>query len=190
VISEPGEGFMKSKKVAFMIVSLACLGVVLLGPVCLAEAAISITDVTVELIKVRPPVGGSIIREYNITAVLRNTGDTKSTNITVIFKDPQSGITGNLTFQPESYSLRPDEEKTFVFANWPTPLSGDLLLNISFKPASPKELITTSNSGYYQYTLQIGEGNSATSTPGFEVFIVVLAIVSILLANNMKNKKR
>ena len=172
-----------------MMLSLACFGVVLLGPVCLAESAISITNVTVELTKVRPPVGGSVIREYNITAILRNTGDTKSTNITVMFKEPQSGISGNLTFQPESYSLQPNEEKTFVFANWPTRLSGEILLNISFKPTSPKELITTHNSGYYHYTLQIGDGKSTTSTPGFELFIVVMAFVSILCANKVKNKK-
>jgi hypothetical protein len=183
------EGFMKSKKIIFMVVALACFGVLLLGSVCLAESVISISDVTVELIKVRPPVGGSVIREYTITAVLRNTGDTKSTNITVMFKEPQSGITGNLSFQPESYSLQPNEEKLFVFTPWPTPLNGEILLNISFKPTSPKELITTYNSGYYHYTLQIGDGKSTTSTPGFEIFLAVIAIVSLLFVKKIKNNK-
>ena len=173
-----------------MIVSVACLGVMLLGPICLAEAAVSITDVTVELIEVRSPVGRPVIRLYNITAVLHNSGDTKSTNITVIFNELQSNVTWNLTFQPESYSLQPNEEKTFIFSNWPTPLSGEIPLNISFKPTSPKELLTTQNSGHYNYILQIGDGKSTTSTPGFELFIVIIAIVSILFANKIKNRKR
>jgi hypothetical protein len=161
--------------------------VLFLNSVCNAQqTGIVIEDVSVQLVETRPPVGETIIREYKITALLRNTGDIESTNITVKLKEPQPGINASLAMQPESYPLKPNEEKTFVFENWPTSLSGDVLLNISFRPTSPNVLETSENSGFYVYTLHIGNSNTTTSTPGFEVLIVLLAILSLLLIKQIK----
>ena len=173
---------MKSKVVLFVMMLCVCLSFfIILSPLCSAQADISIKDVSVELLRTRPPVGQRIIREYKISVVLCNTGDTNSTSISVKFLEPEPGITGNLTMQPASYSLQPDEEKTFVFENWPTMLTGDVLLNISYRPSSAFVLPNSTNSGYYIYRLSIGNGNTNTSTPGFEALIVLVALFVFLL---------
>ena len=127
---------MKSKRTLFLVMLFVSLSfIMLLGPVCTAQhATVSIKNVNVQLIETRPPVGGTTIHEYKISVILLNSGDTQSVNITVKFKEPQPGMGGNLTMQPASYSLMPNETKTFVFENWPTPLSGDIPINISFGP--------------------------------------------------------
>jgi hypothetical protein len=159
-----------------------------LSPLCTAaqQANVSIKDVTVQLTQTRPPVGTTTIREYKITAILHNTGDTESVNITVKLKDPQPGLNASLIFQPNSYSLKPNEEKTFVFENWPTSLSGDIPLNISFRPSSPNVLETQYNSDSYIYTLHIGNATKKTSTPGFEVLIVLIAILALLFTKQIR----
>ena len=89
-----------------------------LGPICDAQQAhITITNVSAELVKIRPSVGGITIREYKISAGLSNTSDSTSINITVKFIDSEHGINANLTLQPESYPLHPNKEKTFIFEN-------------------------------------------------------------------------
>jgi len=158
-----------------------------LSPFCSAnQAGISIKDIAVQLVQTRPPIGTTIIREYRITAILYNTGDTNSVNITVKLKDPQPGLNATLIFQPEGYSLKPNEEKTFVFENWPTSLSGDVPLNISFRPTSPNVLETSYNSNFSVYTLQIGDSKTTTSTPGFEVLVVLIAILAFLVTKQIK----
>lgn len=179
---------MKSKKtlvlkIFFMIL---CMFIVF-GSVCEGQQAhVSVKDVTVQLIKTRPPVGGMIIREYEIRAILCNTGDISSVNITVQFKDPELGINENLTLQPKSYPLQPNEEKTFVFENWPTALSGNVILNISYEPSSPNIVHTAYNSGHYLYTIQIGNTETTPSTPGFEILFVIIALFIILLKKQTK----
>ncbi|MBE3140391.1 MAG: hypothetical protein IMZ53_07400 [Thermoplasmata archaeon] len=88
--------------------------------------------------------------------------------------------------QPESYSLMPNETKTFVFGNWPTPLSGDIPINISFGPASHNILVTPENSGYYVYTLSINGDKKTTSTPGFEIACILVAIMVLVMGRRIK----
>jgi hypothetical protein len=102
-------------------------------------------------------------------------------------KDPQPGLNATLTFQPQSYSLAPNEEKTFIFENWPTSLTGNVLLNITFKPTSPNVLETEYNHRSYIYTLQIGTETPKTSTPGFECLFVVIAIIAFLYIKQRRN---
>ena len=179
---------MKSKRTLFLIMLFASLSLImLLGPICTAQhATVTIRNVNVQLIETRPPVGGTTIREYKIIAILYNSGDIQSENISVKFKEPQSGVGGNLTMQPAGYSLMPNETKTFVFENWPTPLSGDIPINISFSPASSDILVTDENSGYYVYTLSINGNKKTTSTPGFEIAFVLVAIVILVMSRRIK----
>jgi hypothetical protein len=179
---------MKSKRTLFLVMLFVSLSfIMLLGPVCTAQhATVSIKNVNVQLIETRPPVGGTTIREYKISVILLNSGDIQSVNITVKFKEPQPGIGGNLTMQPASYSLMPNETKTFVFENWPTPLSGDIPINISFGPSSPNVLVTQENSGYYVYTLSINGDKKTTSTPGFEIACILVAIMVLVMGRRIK----
>ena len=176
------EGFMKKTAKGLLLYLMITLGLFLcLCSSCTAEEArIIFKDVTVELTQTRTPVGTTTIREYRITAVVQNIGDTNSVNITMSLKDPQPGLNATLTFQPRSYFLEPNEEKTFVFENWPTSLTGNVLLNISFKPTSPNVLETEYNHRSYFYTLQIGTEAPKTSTPGFECLFVIIAIIAFV----------
>ena len=183
-----GEGYMKQKRMLFLLMFCVSLSfIMLLSPVCTAQhATVTIRNVNVQLIETRPPVGGTTIREYKIIAILYNSGDIQSVNISVKFKEPQSGIGGNLTMQPASYSLMPNETKTFVFENWPTPLSGDIPINISFGPSSPNVIKTEDNFGYYVYTLSINGEKKTTSTPGFEIACILVAIMVLVMGRRIK----
>ncbi len=160
---------MKVKPILIYVLLVVNLSTFLfLSPFCSAQHAnVSIKDVTVQLTQTRAPIGTTTIREYTITAILQNTGDSESVNITVKLKDPQPGLNATLIFQPENSSLRPNDENTFVFENWPTSLSGDIALNISFQPSSPDVLLTKFNSGFYIYTLHIGDGYYDDLDPWF-----------------------
>lgn len=178
---------MKSKKLLILILGLMCL--TFLSQICSAQQAdVTITDVSVQLLKTRAPVGNTVIHEYKIIAVLHNSGDAQSVSITVKFKEPQPGLGGNYTLQPESYILNASETKTFVFENWPTPLAGDVPINVSFGPTSSNILPNSYNSGYSVYTLAIGS-KKTTSTPGFEVAFLLLGIVVLLLSRKMKKQR-
>jgi len=183
---------MKVKTVlAYVILSINLSYFLVLTPVCLGQQAnVSLKDVSVQLTQTRPPIGTTIIREYRITAVLRNTGDTDSVNITVKLKDPQPGLNATLVFQPQSSSLKPNEEKTFVFENWPTSLSGDIALNVSFQPSSPNVLLSEYNSGSYTYVLHTGENSTTKSTPGFEILIVLIAVLAFLFTKKIRENHR
>ncbi len=174
---------MKKTTKGILILLIITIGFSLyLNSSCAAEEArIVFKDVTVQLTQTRTPVGTTTIREYRISAAVQNVGDTKSVNITMSLKDPQPGLNATLTFQPQSYSLAPNEEKTFVFENWPTSLTGNVLLNISFKPTSPNVLETESNHRSYFYILQIGMEAPKSSTPGFQFYFALSAIIIFLL---------
>lgn len=179
---------MNSKRMLLLILGLACLSVTtLLGPICGAQqAAVSITNVNVQLIDTRT-AGNREIHVYNISAVLHNSGDAKSDEISVIFYDPEfnSTTTPPMKLLPLNATLMPGETKTFALSNWPTPLTGDVLINISFGPTSPTILPNSHNSGYYVYTLTIGQ-KKTTSTPGFETPFIFVAIALLLLGRKIK----
>jgi len=82
--------------------------------------------------------------------------------------------------------LNPDENKTFILQNWPTPLSGDIPINISFGPSSPDILPTDENHGYYVYTLSINGEKKTTSTPGFEIAFILVAIMVLVMGRRIK----
>jgi hypothetical protein len=160
-----------------------------LGPVCTAQhATVSIKNVSVQLVETREPIGNRVIHVYNIIAVLYNSGDGKSEEITVYFYDPEFNKTTTppLKLTPLNASLNPDENKTFILQNWPTPLSGDIPINISFGPLSPNVIKTEDNFGYYVYTLSINGEKKTTSTPGFEIAFILVAIVVLVMGRRIK----
>ena len=181
---------MTSKRTLFLIMLLASLSfIMLLGPVCTAQhAAVSIKNVSVQLVETREPIGNRVIHVYNIIAVLHNSGDGKSDEITVYFYDPEFNKTTTppLKLTPLNASLNPDENKTFILQNWPTPLSGDIPINISYGPSSPTDIKTEDNSGYYVYTLSINGDKKTTSTPGFEITCILVAIIVLVIGRRIK----
>jgi len=185
-----GVGYMKSKITLFLIMLFVSLSfIMLLGPVCAAQqASVYIKNVSVQLVETREPIGNRVIHVYNIIAVLHNSGDDKSDEITVYFYDPEFNKTTTppLKLSPLNASLNPDENKTFILGDWPTPLSGDIPINISFGPSSPNVIKTPENSGFYVYTLSINGDKKTTSTPGFEIACILVAILVLVLGRRIK----
>lgn len=179
-----------SKRLSYLIVGLLCLFLLpITGSIGSAQhAGVQIKNVSVQLIETRPPIGTRVIHVYNIIAVLYNNDTTTSDDITVNFFDPEynSSTTPPMKLSPLNATLNPDETKTFILADWPTPLSGKIPLNISFSPSSPKVLPNEKNSGYYVYILDIPTTKKTASTPGFEILIVLGAIAVFLLSRPMK----
>jgi hypothetical protein len=181
---------MNHKKRYLLTLLLICLSLSsLLSTLCCAqEAKISITSANAVLLQNRT-VGNREVHYYKIIVILHNSGGTKSDEISVKFYDPEYNATTTppLVLSPANYSLMPGESKAFDFSEWPTPLSGDVPLNISFSPSSPSVPTTQYNSGYYLYTLHIGSTNKKTSTPGFELAVLLIAI-ALLLAFRKRDK--
>jgi hypothetical protein len=163
------------------------LSSLLMATCCAQGSGVSITNVNAVLLKTRT-VGNRVIHYYRIIVTLQNSGNTKTDELSVKFYDPEynASTTPPLVLSPANYSLKPGESKMFNISEWPTPLTGDVPLNISFSPISPTILNDDTNSGYYLYTLNIAGGTTKqTSTPGFEIGIVLVAII-VLLASRKK----
>jgi hypothetical protein len=152
------------------------------------HAGVQIKNVTVQLLETRPPVGNKVIHVYKIIAVLYNNDTVASDDITVNFYDPEfnSSTTPPMKLSPLNATLDPKETKTFILAEWPTPLSGKIPINVSFGPSSPTVLPNEKNSGYYALTLTITSTKNTASTPGFEILIVFGAIAGFLLSRKIK----
>jgi hypothetical protein len=181
---------MKTKRTLFLMMLILSLSfIMILGPVGNAQnATISITNVRVDLVETREPIGNRVIHVYNIIAILHNSGDSKSDEITVNFYDPEFNKTTTppLKLSPLNASLNPNEDKIFTLSSWPTPLIGGIPINISFAPSSPDSLTTNENSGYYVYTLSINGAKKTTSTPGFEIACILCAIMILVIGRKIK----
>jgi hypothetical protein len=176
---------MVMKRVFGLFVGIFCMFfLTAFAPICNASgAALSIESVNLQLIETRE-VGNRIIRVYDVIAVLHNTGDVQSDAITVYFSDPEyNTTTPSLQLTPYNISIDPNENITFTFQDWPTPLTGDIPINISFRPSATDVLaIKDINYGYYIQTLHIENNEDTTKgTPGFEVVMVLGAILVLLL---------
>ena len=190
MIAAYGEEYMTPKRTLFLVMLCVSLSfIMVLGSVCTAQhATVSIKNISVQLVETREPIGTRVIHVYNIIAVLHNSGDVKSDEITVYFYDPEFNKTTTppMKLSPLNTSLNPDENKTFILANWPTPLSGDIPINISFGPSSPNVIKTEDNSGYYVYTLSVNGEKKTTSTPGFEIAFILVAIMVLVMGRRIK----
>lgn len=176
---------MELKRLIFVIMGMIFVSVLLLlEPICTAQHAIvTIQNVDVQLVETRKIMENRTITIYNISAVLHNSGDLKSDEISVFFYDPGyiNTTLPSIRLTPFNLSLDPGETKIFSLLKWPTTLSGDVPINISFKPSSANIVETEYNHGYYIYSLHIGNDDTTTSTPGFEILIVFLAILVLFV---------
>ncbi len=181
---------MKSKRELYFIIGIFCFSLLIFfWPVCHAQqASLSIKNVSVQLVETRESVGNRTIRVYNILAVIHNSGTVKSDEITVYFYDPEYNKTTTppIKLTPLAASVSPNENITFILQNWPTLLTGEVPINISFRPSSPNVVETPYNHGSYVYMLQIGNAQKSSSTPGFEVAIVLVALIFFLIKKQIK----
>jgi hypothetical protein len=179
---------MNKKNLFLPMLVLICLSVSLLeSTICSAqETGVTITSVNALLVK-NSTVGTRQFHYYNIYVVLHNSGNTASEDITVKFHDPEYNQSlGMIILRPEVASLLPGETKTYNITAWPTSLTGNVPINISFSPSSLNIPPNKTNSGYYLYTLHIGTTNTKKSTPGFELAFVFIAIMLFALQRKIK----
>ena len=175
---------MKKIKLFFLTMVFFCLCLSSLFPMISSgkEAGVSITSVNAVLLQSRM-LGTREIHSYRLLVVLRNSGSSPSDQISVQFNDPEynASTTPPLVLSPENYSLSPGETKVFNFSEWPTSLTGDVPLNISFAPTTQNVHVSPTNTGYYIYTLHIGGGKTTSSTPGFEVLVILCAVCVLMM---------
>lgn len=179
---------MNAKRSLYLIVGILCVFLIpIASSVANAQPGVQIKSVSMQLKETRPPVGAKEIHVYDITVVLYNDDTVMSDNITVVFHDPEFNTTmPPMKLSPPNATISPKETKIFSLSDWPTTLSGKILINISFTPSSPTTVTNTKNTGYYLYTLTIPTTKKTTSTPGFEILIFLGALAVLLLRRKAK----
>ena len=181
---------MKVKGLPYLIVGFLCVALLPLS--CMpasASTGLQIKSVSMQLKETRPPIGNKEIRVYDIAVVLYNNDSSISDTICVFFRDPEPGLNSSMQLEPLNATLGSKETKTFTFSDWPTTLSGNFLINFSFRPSSHFTNVTVKNTGYYRYSFTIPTTKNTTSTPGFELLIVLSALAVLLLLRKTKTQR-
>jgi hypothetical protein len=177
---------MKSNVLLALFVSLSCLGAfsTVFIDVCSAEEdyIISMDEPTYEFIQSKE-LGGRTYAYFSITVVLHNSGTEPSPEMTVEIEDEYQ--------LPERLNdtLGPGESKTFVFDEIELPPVEDkneYKAYISYYPTD--ELIRNSYNQHEEVlTLEIPEQEGDGGfTPGFEIVLLVLAIISYVFIMRFK----
>lgn len=128
--------------------------------------------------------GGKVIGwSYKVNVKIQNSGDVKSKETIVNLTD-EEGISLSKIIKVD-----PGETKTIQF-NWSTLSSKDQKIASSFYPLSLDTSHTSYNSGSTTFTIIIDEKDTvpATSTPGFELIIVLFAITGILILKKKRHR--
>lgn len=124
-------------------------------------------------------------RTYLIDVTLYNTGNLRSEELVINLSDEEDFSLVNYT------NLHPGETKTIPFT-WSTMINRDQRITISYFPANLDTDWNQYNSGSKTLTIKIGaeDGLSATSTPGFEFMLVIMAFIlfTILLKKDKTNR--
>ena len=180
---------MKIKRSFYLVAGMLC--VLLLPVACsveITQPGVQIKNVSMPLKETRPPVGNKEIHVYDLIVVLYNNDTVMSDNITVVFHDPEFNATTMppMKLSPMNATIGPKESKMFSLSDWPTTLSGKILVNISFGPNSPNAIPNVKNSGYYLYTLTIPTSKKTTSTPGFELLLILGSIAMFIFVRKMR----
>jgi hypothetical protein len=179
---------MNSSRFVCLLVGFLCLIILPIAgsAINVQHTGVQIKNVSVQLVGTRPPVGNKEIHVYDIVVVMYNNDSAQSDEISVFLQDPEFNNTAQLKLTPTNATLNPLETRTFVLENWPTPLSGNIPLNISYKPTSAQVLSTEKNSGYYVYMLKISSANKTSSTPGFECLLMLFALAFFVIYTKIK----
>lgn len=181
---------MTSKTLFGLTLGILCIGLpTILSSICSAQQAnVSIVDFTSEVVK-QEHIAGKEKRTFRFVLIIQNSGNATSPDLVAKFADPEIG--GNISFFTTSdgnisnFSLMPGESKALYASDWPTMIQGAIPITVSFGPTNPQTPYTLYNSGYKVYTLP-GVTKPKSSTPGFEIVFVLVAISVLLLSRKIK----
>lgn len=167
---------MKSKIFLLMLISILFFGVFsgVLTEICNAEGRdynISIEDTTYEVIKIDDSKA-TVVVYYKISIVLHNSGNKISDDITLEMNDAFGVYLRNGT-------ILPGGSREFVFDDWPLMGLGEHLIDISFYPTDLNIPREEYNSGSTSLVLSADSKGDDKSTPGFEIILVITAIIVI-----------
>ena len=119
-------------------------------------------------------------RTFLVGVTIHNAGNIKSEELVVNLSDEEGFSLANYTY------LDPGETKTISFT-WSTMINRDQRITISYFPANLDTPWNKYNSGSKTVMIKIEDGLPATSTPGFEFLLVIIAV--ILIAFLLKKKR-
>jgi hypothetical protein len=137
---------------------------------------LSITDVKHQLLSTKT-IGARQAHYFAFFITFSNTGDVETDNITVYFNDPEL----NARLEIGSFTLTPNQNITLVYDEWPTTLLGETTINITYSPTEQGVEHTSYNTGTKAYTFTIGALPDNNQTPGFEIIIFLLSLITFIL---------
>lgn len=173
---------IKSKFVMILFIGMICSFT--LCEMIKAEAVMQFEkEPTYEFISEEKNSEGQIIgRRYEIYMYLKNTGDEKTVDLVVNLSDEEEtpGLKNYTYFEP-------GESKTITFG-WSTRFIRDQTLNIKYYPENLGAERTNNNSGETTLTIVMGDvgGQTTTETPGFDLLIMIVAIILLIIAGKKK----
>ena len=120
-------------------------------------------------------------RTYIIDVTFYNSGDARSEELVVNLTDEEGFSLENIIF------LNPGETKIISFT-WSTIINRDQRVTVNFFPLNLDVDRTQYNSGSKVFTIKIGDGSNlpATSTPGFELIVMIIAIIVFMFFQKKK----
>jgi hypothetical protein len=186
-IAESVRDVMCVQRLLYLIVGIFC--VALLPFSCMsarASSGLEIKNVSMQLTGTRPPIGNKEIHIYTISVLVYNDDVNTSDAVSVFFRDPEPGLNSSMQLVPSNVTLASGESKTFTFSDWPTTLTGSIMINFSFKPSSHSTVPTMKNTGYYLYSFTVPSANTKKATPGFELLLLLGAFAVLIVLRKRK----
>lgn len=119
-------------------------------------------------------------RTFLVDVTIHNAGNLRSEELVVNLSDEEGFSLANYTY------LDPGETKIISFT-WSTMINRDQKITINYFPLDLDADWNQYNSGSKTVMIKIEDGLPATSTPGFEIISVIMAI--IILAFLWKKKR-
>jgi len=178
---------IKLRKCFFIItIILSFLFVLLINNNCTAEDLEGIHFIgepSYNLINTITKNNKVIGKSYEINITLHNDGKTKSEILIVNLSDEDDSL------HHETF-LEPDETQTITFT-WSTVKIKNQRIVIRFYPKDLEAVRNKFNSGSVSFTIEMNDndGLTATSTPGFEAILSLLALLVLILYKKSKIKK-
>ena len=170
-------GDIKTKKLTLAFLGFVYLilfsGSVLVPSVTAEPADVSMPDISYYCYKneSNPPKF-----YYYINVSLHNSGGEPSIPMDVMIIEDGHVI---CPYRCQNVSIDIHENKIFTF-DWCTPLASKSI-EITYAPSNPETLKNEYNSGSQSIIMEAEESNQEESTPGFELTIIIVSIVTLCI---------
>lgn len=125
--------------------------------------------------------GRIIGKTFQIDIIFSNTGDFKSDEIEINLTDQEGFVLSQRTFFIGG-------ETRIISFNWSTMIIKDQVLKINFYPSDVDTSWNKYNSGHKTLAIKVSDnGIPSTSTPGFEIFLLIITVIGITFLIKKRN---